>query len=745
MKKKLFIALSLMVLMICTLALGVSAEMYATYDTSREVTLSSGDTVPLYDENGYALTYYMSEGALTSQRTVDVVNVDGSGWISYKDNSLVANVVVANLQDTHYKEACGYDAKGLNVSMRDSSNIEYVFLADEVAQFSGWYNFSNCSKLVKFEITENSQLTSFAQYMFYNSPALKEIYIPSGVTQLPGGDSTVGVFSKCTSLSSVTFADDIKLTVLGDASFNSCISLTEIKLPETLEKINLSVFANCTNLASVTIPDGVTSIGQNAFRSSGIINSPFTENSRCKELGYFAFRNCDSLKNMIIPLSLTTVRAEGDYGPFSECDGIEIVTFGTYEEEKMTTIPGSMFSLANIEKIVLPEGIVHIGAYAFASNATLKEISFPNSVQTIAQRACQGCSALETIRFGNSFKHFTNSQEDHGSFSYNSSNIKNIYLPVSFYSEAVDTKYVLSYMFNCGGSNNVKIFYTGTQEQFEQAIANFKSSSFEKADYNATDGNDPLLSTNFVSVSDYLASPESYETGRYMIYGYNACDAFYNGEHTYTSDSCITNCKNCTLTDIVNENGEHDSVYLFSSKSDEYVEMSYLTFIYRICQCQTCKSVSEVENIGTIFTTTGYSYDQVNGDAIMQNFGVDKEVLKKYYVLGGAELSYGLIAANGTINSPDVGGVFLDDVATIDFTNRSYDLMEIKIYGLKNNHQATQLYCCAYIKVGNDIVYIDNGAVVDIPSTRSYNDLAGVQTEPVSLDASVPTNKEQYL
>ncbi|MBQ7788636.1 MAG: leucine-rich repeat protein [Clostridia bacterium] len=389
-----------------------------------------------------------------------------------------------------------------------------------------------------------------------------------------------------------------------------------------------------------------------------------------------------------------------------------------------------VFQDTQLEKITFEEGsqITVIPYYCFYMCRNLKEVILPNSVEEVHERAFQfsffdANAKLEKLVLGANFKTFKSLSNAYY-FVRGSGSLKEVYLPATFNAENIDANTAYQLFTFCP---NAVFYYCGTEEAWDELIAKIPLNK------NGETGDDS---------NTYIINAK--ENGR-VVFNYNACDAFYNGEHTYATNSCITNCKNCTLTDIVNANGEHNNAYLFSSKSDEYAEMSYLSFIYRICQCQDCKTVSESEDIGTIFTTTGYSCDQVNGDAIMQNFGVDKEALKRYCELAEIELSYGLVAANGAINCPDVNGVFVNNVISIDFTNRSYDLMEMKIYGLKNGHQSTKLYCCAYIKVGNDIVYIDDGAVVDTPSTKSYNDIAGVQVEPVSLDVNVPTNKEQYV
>ena len=99
MKKRLIILAVLVVTLMCALAITVSA---AGYDTTRKVKLDNGTEVALYDADGNALTWYYDGSELVSAKTVDVISVNGSGWITYKSPVSAANVVVANFQDPDY-------------------------------------------------------------------------------------------------------------------------------------------------------------------------------------------------------------------------------------------------------------------------------------------------------------------------------------------------------------------------------------------------------------------------------------------------------------------------------------------------------------------------------------------------------------------------------------------------------------------------------------------------------------------
>jgi len=76
------------------------------------------------------------------------------------------------------------------------------------------------------------------------------------------GEPATYTFSGLESLETVKFGD--KVTIINDHDFSNCPKLTEIKLPENLEKIGISAFSS-TPLKNVTIPASVKEIGLYAF------------------------------------------------------------------------------------------------------------------------------------------------------------------------------------------------------------------------------------------------------------------------------------------------------------------------------------------------------------------------------------------------------------------------------------------------------------------------------------------------
>lgn len=72
----------------------------------------------------------------------------------------------------------------------------------------------------------------------------------------------------------------------------------------------------------VTIPEGVTVIGEMAFRQKKHLKSVSIPSS-VKEIEKDAFYDCDELDNVCVPASVSAVRAYA----FAECDQLKTITF----------------------------------------------------------------------------------------------------------------------------------------------------------------------------------------------------------------------------------------------------------------------------------------------------------------------------------------------------------------------------------------------------------------------------------
>ena len=87
------------------------------------------------------------------------------------------------------------------------------------------------------------------------------------------------------------------VTSIGKYAFDSCGSLEEIYIPESVRKIGAGAFYCCRSLSSITVPEGVEAIGEWTFGGCFSLRSVYLPSS-VNELGANSFRYCKNLNEI---------------------------------------------------------------------------------------------------------------------------------------------------------------------------------------------------------------------------------------------------------------------------------------------------------------------------------------------------------------------------------------------------------------------------------------------------------------
>ena len=272
--------------------------------------------------------------------------------------------------------------------------------------------FEGCTALRG--VTFCKGITRIPNYLFFKS-GLETITIPETVTTIGGS-----ALRCCTNLTEINLPDSLT-TIEGSYAFSENPKLTEITLPQNLETIGERAFSNCTALKTIRFPEGLKTIQAAAFSyctSLTEVRLPDT----LEEMNALAFTGCSSLRKVYIPASLSRINmivapTNNFFGPFEDCTALREVTFG----EGITRIPSYLFYKSGLETITIPETVTTIGggalrrctnlteinlpdslttiegSYAFSENPKLTEITLPQNLETIGERAFSNCTALKTM------------------------------------------------------------------------------------------------------------------------------------------------------------------------------------------------------------------------------------------------------------------------------------------------------------------------------------------------------------
>ena len=153
--------------------------------------------------------------------------------------------------------------------------------------------------------------------------------------------------------------------------------------------IGASAFRDCDSLKSVIIPSSVTEIREYAFDGcSSLINVNIP--SSVTEIGCGAFGGCSSLTSVNIPSSVTKI--EG--GTFNYCTSLTSVNIPSSVTSIGTRAFWCCWFLASVK---IPSSVTEIGCGAFSGCHSLTSVNIPSSVTSIGKYAFFYCSGLKSI------------------------------------------------------------------------------------------------------------------------------------------------------------------------------------------------------------------------------------------------------------------------------------------------------------------------------------------------------------
>ena len=173
------------------------------------------------------------------------------------------------------------------------------------------------------------------------------------------------------------------ITSIGQYAFRDCYYLTSVSLPSTLTDIRDHAFSWCTRLDSIVIPASVENVRGYAFYHCWHMTTA-RFNGTNATLGSSVFYDCPDLKYVTLPANLQSIPS----GCFHQCSGLEYVEIPS----TVTAIGLWAFNGCHaLDSIHIPSGVTAITEGCFSGCWRLLDVTIPSSVTSIDKEAFSGC------------------------------------------------------------------------------------------------------------------------------------------------------------------------------------------------------------------------------------------------------------------------------------------------------------------------------------------------------------------
>ena len=338
--KKTFLILSIAAVLVCLLAVSVSAANIYYKNEAGETIFTGVDensdrvfesyegSFPNTDASGNALTWYITSTETVGEDTVHNVasfqTIDTSGVHAALSEDGVYKYIDQNKELAIVSAFFPDNANILKLSLsNDGYAIKYVFV-DEKQSNLLFLRVPNtltelpsrivqATQIIDFSASDDALYPSLSPTCFYDCQNMRSVDIPKNVTIFySNGHSNNGhTFYRCVNLTDVYFAPDSRLETIQHYAFSNCRALKEITIPNSVVSLGSQVFWDCFSLETVRL---------GANQGKGL------DEYNVQSMLY----GCKALKYVYV--SDTLIPTAGSHLFYSGANGMVFFYTGTYEQ-----------------------------------------------------------------------------------------------------------------------------------------------------------------------------------------------------------------------------------------------------------------------------------------------------------------------------------------------------------------------------------------------------------------------------
>ena len=662
MKKKIFLMLAIVAMLVCVFAISASASDRTTIsytDASGEV-----HQVPIVK--------------FTDATTEDVASAMGHTQISrlqaMADDSAYAILRANDGTLTAYPSWYIIEPSGaFSNDYIAVSEINYAYINSMVTDKS--YG-KGAIRYIEFP-EGMTELRSNSVFNGYETN-VTDVYIPSTVTTIGTEGKSGAVFTDNQSLKRVFVAQGSKLnTILEEAFRGSALEYFQFENATELTVIKADAFYNCNLAGSLDLgKTKLVTIASPATDSWGTFAgnpniTAITLPDTLETLGNRAFYGCTNayFSNPYLPSSLKYV---GEHF-MTQCKNLnETFIF----PEGVSQIPREMFNSASRPN---GEGTLNVVFLGKMTTLMMNGSDYRAWAENINVYFAQ--NTLSDVKA--SIYSFTDKIA--GTLGTSNSQSGTLTIDVSGKAPSsttqVDGNFNLRFIF-CGSDNSVEISYClstdGNKFTEDRGIFEMNGHTHYGAGeiIEATCGKDGGTKVSCIICDTYVE--ETYEATGNHNYENNICTVCGN-------KWCVGGNTHALKKDAIYENG-----------------FTCAGIIVNKCQNEGCAYVETVGNVSALFTCLGYSANEVGGDGIAIGYLVNNEAIDEYTSITGKSISYGVFVASqnklGENDIFDQEGNKTGGVVSVEITSYEFAVFELKVVGFTDENKGSLLAMGAYVK-----------------------------------------------
>ena len=379
------------------------------------------------------------------------------------------------------------------------SSLPEIFIPENCIDI-GNSAFKSCSLATSISYVPSGNLKRIGRFAFQgtlfpdlnlpNLPVQSGFYIDDGAYKDAGLDGEIfmpdsisgmgtGVFDSCYGITYYNWPTHV--TSIPASTFKLCLGLTGISIPSWVTEVNNSAFDRC-NLASgsINIHSGVDFIGSSAFLKCENVTSLQFNNNSILDIRANTFEKTYALSGTVVLNNIRTINSAA----FRD-SAVNDLTWNDIPEACYIKSNG-LDRMTNLVSISLPTGLEEVGQFAMSSNSSLEFIDYSDTnLQVLGQYVHYQNTSLSGVDLDN------NLIREIGRYCFQTTNLKNVSIP-----NTVDT-------IGDGAFNDCSNLENLTFENFNPQITripnSFAVSSFTSNSPNSISFPDTILSLGYYS------------------------------------------------------------------------------------------------------------------------------------------------------------------------------------------------------------------------------------------------------